>query len=212
MDEFVKMSPARRTAMGNQIGGGSANSAFDPVTGLPTRVPQNPQEAVEWQFRAAEWARKKNESMLQNATAAMRYGIGMAGRSSPYGLSQMISPYLRQMGSQYMNMQYNQPDYSAFLRSGQGGSSQTTVSSRLISGRDPNWRAHTNIPQENPAYGRYFQPTATAPQIQSPGQSFGFDPQSVWGQAQGGGQVQGPPEQWRQQEQIASDRLPEEVF
>jgi hypothetical protein len=106
---------ARSTTSGGKSGG-----LFDDE-GLPTRLPGTPEEALQFQFAASNWARKKNESMLANAQATMRYGLGMINKFGPYSAATMMNPLLGQMGQNYMNMQYDQPDYSYFLRSGKSG-------------------------------------------------------------------------------------------
>jgi hypothetical protein len=93
---------------------GSLGPMFGP-NGLPLRPPQNAQEAVQFQFQAAQYAQNMNMEMLKNAISTLRYGIGMAGHSSPFGLGAMMSPLLGQEANSYMNMQFVQPDYSAFF-------------------------------------------------------------------------------------------------
>lgn len=112
------------TGASGQGGAGAGGDLFD-AEGLPTRLPTNPQEALQFQFAASNWARRKNESMLENAQATLRYGLGMVNRFGPYSAATMMNPLLGQQAQAYMNMQYDQPDYSYFMRTGQQQTPQT---------------------------------------------------------------------------------------
>jgi hypothetical protein len=117
--------PVRGAKTGGKTGsggaGGKSGDLFD-ADGLPTRLPTSPEEALQFQFAAANWARRKNQSMLDNAQATMRYGLGMINKFGPYSAATMMNPLLGQMSQNYMNMQYDQPDYSYFMRKGTPGS------------------------------------------------------------------------------------------
>lgn len=120
--------PQRR---GGGAGGGQGGEPglFD-ADGMPTRPPRTPEEAIQFQFMAAQAARKLQERRVGQAIDTLRYGMGMALRSSPYSISAMQTPYLRDIANANLSVQYQQPDYSYFLRTGQdqgGGLPQTGV-------------------------------------------------------------------------------------
>lgn len=122
MQSFMGMSPDQRLTSYNKIKGVGRDSAtgasalFDPRTGMPTRPPENPQEAVQFQWHANEATRRSQEQMLKNSIGTLRYGLGQVNRGGPGGLAAMQNPLLGQMASTYHNTQYAQPDYSYFLR------------------------------------------------------------------------------------------------
>jgi hypothetical protein len=68
---------------------------------------------------AAQAARKMQEQRVGQAINTLKYGMGLALRSSPYSISAMQTPYLRDMANANLSVQYAQPDYSYFLRAGQ---------------------------------------------------------------------------------------------
>jgi len=109
-------------------GQGAADAGLFDADGLPTRPPRNAQEAIQFQFMAAQAARKMQEQRVGQAINTLKYGMGLALRSSPYSMSAMQTPYLRDMANANLSVQYQQPDYSYFLRpdaygqgQGQGG-------------------------------------------------------------------------------------------
>jgi hypothetical protein len=101
-----KASAAQATADGD---------LFD-AQGFPTRAPRNQQEVIQFMFAAANAARKLQEHRVTSAMSALKYGLGLSLHNSPYSLSAMASPYLRDMANANLSVQYQQPDYSYFLR------------------------------------------------------------------------------------------------
>lgn len=158
-----------RTAASSKAGGASGD-LFD-NEGLPTRLPGSPEEALQFQFAASNWARRKNEQMLANAQATMRYGLGMINKFGPYSAATMMNPLLGQMGQNYMNMQYDQPDYSYFMRSGRagggGGGGGFVPSGAQAS------------PSEHPVQMRWPQEKPAAAPAQAGGTPWTFNPLNV---------------------------------
>lgn len=114
--------------------------------GLPTRPPQNQQEAIYFQWMAARAAQKMQERRVNSALSALKYGMGLSLQSSPYSLSAMQAPYLRDISQANLGVQYQQPDYSYFLRPDAYGRQQAGP---MGGGgyREGNWRSPL---QDNP--------------------------------------------------------------
>jgi hypothetical protein len=113
-----------------QSAAGQAEAGLFDAQGLPTRPPRTPQEAIQFQFAAAQAARKMQEQRLGQAINTLKYGMGLALRSSPYSIAAMQTPYLRDMANANLGVQYAQPDYSYFLRSGQNNAGMGQMGGR----------------------------------------------------------------------------------
>jgi hypothetical protein len=106
------------------------------------------------------------EARVGSAINTLKYGMGMALRSSPYSISAMQSPYLRDIANANLSVQYEQPDYSAFLRpdiwnpqgggAGGGGGGFGTV-------RPGNFQPGLNIPGANQPGIANYNPFADNP-------------------------------------------------
>jgi hypothetical protein len=116
MADFMNMDPGKRETLFRAKKDKYQGDLFDPVTGMPTRPPKTKEEAIEFQWRADEYARKKGEQNLANSISSLRYALGMTKKSSPFSLATMMSPTLGNMASTYANTNYQPADYSAFFR------------------------------------------------------------------------------------------------
>ncbi len=88
------------------IGGGKGQSASI-GGGLVDRY-------MQMQVDAAAEARRLQEQRVSQAISALKYGMGLSLRNSPYSLAAQASPYLRDMANANLSVQYNQPDYGGF--------------------------------------------------------------------------------------------------
>ena len=126
---------------------------FAPKTGLPNRLPRNPREAQLFQLQAARSARTIQQRNIAAATSTLRYGLGLAQRSSPYSLAAMMSPYLRDIAGVQQSAQYAPGDYSYFLRpeayEGAGAEQQMDIYYTGV----PGWK------RPSPPLGGGFRPT-----------------------------------------------------
>lgn len=114
---------AQRNAAATKTAGAqvsSVESLFDPQTGLPTRLPSSPKEAMLFQLQATRMARQMQQRQLAASLSSLRYGLGWTQRQSPYGLGYLMSPLLSQMAQTQANVQYDPGDYSYFVRGGSG--------------------------------------------------------------------------------------------
>jgi hypothetical protein len=114
--QFLAMSPDQRQSLFTKKKQGYMSSLFDPVTGLPTRPPKTQEEAIEFQWKADEYARKYQERNMANALATLRYSLGQVSRTSPFSLATMMSPIFGNIAQTYNSYQPVSPDYSAFFR------------------------------------------------------------------------------------------------
>lgn len=116
LSDFMNMSSDQRESIFRAKKEQYMGQLFDPITGMPTRPPKTREEAIEFQWRADEYARKKGEQNLANSIASLRYALGMTKKSSPFSLATMMSPILGNMANVYATTQYTPADYSAFFR------------------------------------------------------------------------------------------------
>jgi len=85
-------------------------------TGLPTRLPRNPREAMLFQLQASRAARQQQSRQTAAALSSLRYGLGQVQTQSPYGLGALMSPLLSQMAGVQERVQYAPSDFSLFIR------------------------------------------------------------------------------------------------
>ena len=106
------------TQAGTAAGATTASIAelFDPDTGLPNRLPRNPQEAALFQLQGARAAAGLQRQATRSALATLRYGVGMTQQASPYGLAGAMSPLLSQQAQIQAGQQFQAPDFSFFMR------------------------------------------------------------------------------------------------
>lgn len=105
-------------------------------TGLPTRLPQNAEEAMLFQLQASRSARQLQQRQVNAALSTLQYGLGLTSRSSPFGLGGLMSPLLSQMAGVQERVQYAPSDFSYFVREGNGagGGGISRIGSPTFSG------------------------------------------------------------------------------